>query len=134
MPVVFDTDEIAKVQQEDSELKQLLQSDSSSVLRRRVFNLVHGLSHPRARATSQQIRKKFVWPEGFKVPDQTFEQIHIDIVGPLPVSQGFKYCLTMVDRFSRWPEAIPMVEASAETVASTFYTNWIARFGAPSSN
>ena len=38
MPVVFDTDEIAKAQQEDSELKQLLQSDSSIKLQKFVLN------------------------------------------------------------------------------------------------
>lgn len=37
----------------------------------------------------------------------------------------------MIDRFSRWPEAIPLVETSAETVSTAFYTHWVARFGSP---
>ncbi|CAK9833209.1 Gag-Pol polyprotein [Anthophora retusa] len=37
----------------------------------------------------------------------------------------------MIDRFSWWPEAVPMTDASADTVAIKFYATWIARFGAP---
>lgn len=37
----------------------------------------------------------------------------------------------MIDRFSRWPEAIPLEEISAETISTAFYTHWVARFGAP---
>ncbi|CAK9809177.1 Gag-Pol polyprotein [Anthophora quadrimaculata] len=37
----------------------------------------------------------------------------------------------MIDRFSRWPEAIPMTDATADMVALKFYATWIARFGAP---
>ncbi|XP_055932014.1 uncharacterized protein K02A2.6-like [Argiope bruennichi] len=36
---------------------------------------------------------------------QRFEHVHLDLVGPLPPSQGNYYCLTMIDRFTRWPEA-----------------------------
>ncbi|XP_011174429.2 uncharacterized protein LOC105206646 [Solenopsis invicta] len=42
-----------------------------------------------------------------------------------------RYCLTLIDRFSRWPEAIPLRDTSARTVAQAFYDNWFARFGAP---
>lgn len=55
----------------------------------------------------------------------------MDIVGPLPVSKGFRYCLTMTDCFSRWPEAIPLRDIQANTVACGFYDTWVARFGAP---
>ncbi|XP_018374067.1 PREDICTED: uncharacterized protein LOC108768207 [Trachymyrmex cornetzi] len=37
----------------------------------------------------------------------------------------------MIDRFSRWPEAIPLEEISADTVSTAFYTHWVSRFGAP---
>ncbi|XP_055918415.1 uncharacterized protein LOC129950504 [Eupeodes corollae] len=37
----------------------------------------------------------------------------------------------MIDRFSRWPEAIPLQEMSAETVAAAFYNRWVSRFGSP---
>ncbi|KAG5324085.1 POL4 protein, partial [Pseudoatta argentina] len=129
-------------------------------LRRRVFDMVHQMSHPSGRATHRQIAQKFVWPSMAKdikewartclacqqskihrhnhtpptripVPDTRFEHVHIDIVGPLPPSKSFRYLLTMIDRFTRWPEAIPLQDCTANTVAKMFFTHWVARFGAP---
>ncbi|GBM98086.1 hypothetical protein AVEN_176951-1 [Araneus ventricosus] len=37
----------------------------------------------------------------------------------------------MVDRFTRWPEAVPLLDAKAETVAIAFMFNWISRFVLP---
>ncbi|CAK1590749.1 unnamed protein product [Parnassius mnemosyne] len=54
------------------------------------------------------------------------------IVGPLPTSpQGHRYLVTMIDRTTRWPEAIPTDDTSAESVARIIYENWITRFVSP---
>ena len=48
-------------------------------------------------------------------PDCHFNSIHVDIVGPLPPSKGYTYLFTCIDSYTHWPEAIPMVDATAES-------------------
>ncbi|KXJ84017.1 hypothetical protein RP20_CCG022097 [Aedes albopictus] len=118
------------------------------------------MAHSGTKATQAQILQHYVWPgikkdvtswvraciacqtnkvsrytrskpDAIEIPDERFRHVHIDIVGPLPISNGMRYILTMIDRFSRWPEAVAISDMTAETVAKAFVEVWVARFGTP---
>ncbi|CAH4030673.1 unnamed protein product [Pieris brassicae] len=121
---------------------------------------VHDTSHPGIRATRKLVSQRFFWPglnrdvgqwarkciqcqrskisrhtvsELQKFPEANrLSHVHIDIVGPLPTTEhGYRYLITMIDRFTRWPKAIPVKEITADIVGKVFYDIWIARFGVP---
>ena len=69
--------------------------------------------------------------ERIPVPDARFEIIHVDLVGPLPQSRGHTHVLTLVDRFSRWQEALPLANTDTEAVARVLLSGWVARYGVP---
>ena len=55
----------------------------------------------------------------------------MDLVGPLPPSEGMTYLFTVIDCFTRWPEAIPIPDARTSTCVKALIRHWIARFGIP---
>lgn len=67
----------------------------------------------------------------FTSPDARFPHVHVDIVGPLLSSQGYWYLMTAIDRFTRWPEAVSLVDITAISTARAFVSGWISRFGIP---
>ena len=42
-----------------------------------------------------------------------------------------KYIFTMIDRYSRWIEAVPLAAMTAADCASALLRTWVARFGVP---
>ena len=64
--------------------------------------------------------RKLVNTGSFKVPDKRFSHIMVDIVGPLPESDGYKYLLTAICRTSRFLHAMPLKEASSKEAATAF--------------
>ncbi|VDP30938.1 unnamed protein product [Schistosoma margrebowiei] len=119
-----------------------------------VFNTLHKLSRPDVRATIKLIAKRFCWPGmikdvrewarfcvscqkskvikhnkcplgSSKTPDAPFDHVHLDLVGPLPDSKRYSRLLTCVERFTRWPEAVPVKDVTSETVARTFVERWV---------
>ena len=128
--------------------------------RRIVFDNLHSLSHPGIRATQKLIGSRYVWPSMrrdlrdwtrtcsscqrtkiqrhtrsssgiFPLPEARFQHVHIDLVGPLPMSCGHTHLLTCVDRFTRWPVAVPLPNTVTSTVLAAFLSHWIAHYGVP---
>ena len=127
--------------------------------RRRVFEVIHNLGHPGVERTRQAVAAKFVWPSmredtskwarecltcqrskitrhtvppigEFTIPSRRFEHWNVDLV-TLPLSNGYRYLLTAVDRFTRWPIAVPLVDITAESVLDAFAHGLVATFGIP---
>lgn len=188
---VIDFNAMSIAQQNDNELKSLLESGKKSSLkltllpipcspkflycnvngsnirpyvpveqRNTIMKKLHNLSHPSIRATRKLVKERYVWPglskdvgnfvrgclqcqkvkinrytsaplNSYTTPDKRFQHINIDLIGPLPTSAGNRYCLTCIDRFSRWPTAIPIPDISAHTVATAFINGWVALYGVP---
>jgi len=128
--------------------------------RRAVFDHLHEAAHPGARASRRLISSRFVWPglardvstwsrqclecqkskitrhtqlapAAVPVPHRRFAHIHVDLVGPLPPSDNFTHLLTIVDRSTRWFEAVPLRSTTAADCAAALFFAWISRFGVP---
>jgi hypothetical protein len=116
--------------------------------------------HPETKGTATLVALRFVWPgvqknnrtwarnlqscqrsrvsrhtvtllDKFAPPAVRFLHAHLDLLGLLPMSAGFTYCLTAVNRFTRWPEIIPIPDITANTVASALLTGQISYFSCP---
>ncbi|KRX42988.1 Retrovirus-related Pol polyprotein from transposon [Trichinella murrelli] len=60
-------------------------------------------------------------------------RIGVDIIGPFQQTEREnKYILTVQDYFSKWPEAYPIPDMTASTVARTLVNEFICRYGARS--
>ena len=46
-------------------------------------------------------------------------------------SEGMAHLFTMIDRLTRWPEAIPLPDSKAKTCAQALIRHWILGFGFP---
>ena len=131
-------------------------------LQRKVFDAIHEMAHTGPNRTQKLIQARFVWSgmkkmvknwaqacmhcqsckitrhnkpqiEPISVSSEKFRDIACDIVGPLTDSNGFRYILTIVDRYSGWLEAVPIVEATINSALRALIQNWICRYGIPNS-
>jgi transposase InsO family protein len=129
--------------------------------RKAVFAAMHGVAHPGVRATRRLISTRFVWPkmaadiaawwrdcvqcnvskvtthvraavEPIDLLPRHFAHLHVDMVGPFPVSaKGNRYLFTVIDRSTRWVEAVPVPDMSTATCSAALFSGWIGRYGVP---
>ena len=131
-----------------------------SDFRKKAFESIHCLSHPDIKGSQTLISKQYIWPgykrdiklwcqtyiacqqskiqrhtvfplARFTLSSQKFQNIHCDNVDPLPVSNDLRYLLTVVDRFSRWFETLPLRDISTKSCADAFILHFVARYDAP---
>ena len=71
-------------------------------------------------------------PLGHYLVGAPMDRVSTDIMGPFPVSErGCRYILVVQDQFSKWVEAYPIRDQSAETVARVLVHEFFSRFGVP---
>jgi transposase InsO family protein len=76
-------------------------------------------------------RAKYL-PRPMSLPEGPWTHVAIDHIGPFPMTNGGnKYILVIVDRFTRYAEAVACVDESAATTARIFIDYIICRYGFP---
>jgi len=61
-----------------------------------------------------------------------FDRVAIDIMGELPVTEaGNRYILVLSDYFTKWTQAFPLKDITAQTVADTLVNQCFSLFGMP---
>jgi hypothetical protein len=70
--------------------------------------------------------------QSIEMPAKRFSHVHIDLVGPFPAhSSGYSHLFTVVDRSTRWAEAIPLRGTSTRDCTEAFFSGWVSCFGVP---
>lgn len=130
-------------------------------LQKPVIKLYHDYAYVSAPKTQQLIQKYFWWPEMAsdiqrwcdtcivcatinqgkpgrtklcrpEPPKGPWESLQLDFIGPLPSAKGeYCYCLVIIDKFSKWVEAIPTRNNNASTVARVVANQILPLWGAP---
>jgi hypothetical protein len=125
-----------------------------------IFAHFHNISHPGRLPSRRMVSSRFVWrglasgittwsqaclhcqqakihrhtclqPKPVPIPQRCFSHLHIDLVGPLQYSGGFNFIFAVIDRTSKWMEAVPLFDMSTVACAKALLFSWISRLGVP---
>ncbi|KAK9972485.1 hypothetical protein ABG768_025789 [Culter alburnus] len=75
-------------------------------------------------------QSKRIVPSAHPVPEFPFEHVMMDFIELTPC-QGYKYCLVIIDMFSKWVECFPSRKADAAAVAKALIREVVPRWGVP---
>ncbi|KRY73849.1 Retrovirus-related Pol polyprotein from transposon [Trichinella pseudospiralis] len=82
-------------------------------------------------AARAALTKRLQAPMQIHPVGQPFQRVGMDLVGPLEETRrGNRYVLVVCDYFSKWPEAFPLPDAEADTVATALVNGIFCRYGA----
>ena len=123
---------------------------------RQVFNSLHSLAHTGICVSRRIVSTHFVWKgmaadisqwcrdclqcqrakitsnitapvEPIPMPTQWFSRIQVDLMGPLQASSdGHTHIMTIIDRSTRWVEAVPLSSTTATACADAVVAGWMA--------
>jgi transposase InsO family protein len=145
----------------DLQLNKLICVPKSCV--RMVFDAYHSLHHSGYKSTLRLIGTRFYWPSmksdikqlvkscercarskpslfnfspvrQIPVNDSRFAHLHIDAIGPMPISPAphrYMYAITILDRFTRYLIAVPVSNLESTTIIHTLEHSFIKYFGIP---
>lgn len=128
--------------------------------RKEIFDRYHDMSHRGIKASKRYLSHRYYWPNmsseiaswikqcipcgqaksgpkvqaplgKFEADLDRFHTIHIDIITMDKEINGCKNVLTMIDRATSWPDAVPLNCVDAKTVAWNIYNTWIKNLGVP---
>jgi hypothetical protein len=61
------------------------------------------------------------------ISSRRFSHVHVDLVGPLPAPEaGILYIFTIIDRTTRWLEAVPLKDISTASYIEAFLASWVS--------
>jgi transposase InsO family protein len=67
--------------------------------------------------------------EQLSVPRFFADRVHADLLGPMPLDQGNKYILSIIDAFSGYVTVVPIPDKTAETVSNAFFEKFCCVHG-----
>ena len=127
-------------------------------MREEIFNKFHEHAHPGIKKAISYLTKIYIFPSMRKyITKQTrlcqtcaktkihkhnfakigryadssgrFQNIHLDLWGPVPPNSGYKYLFTCIDRYTRYPIVVPLTDAKTETVMEAYMLHVVAHWG-----
>ncbi|KAM8952907.1 uncharacterized protein RCH25_043646 [Pelodytes ibericus] len=95
-----------------------------------VVQWAHGAAHRAICAKCNPGKLEKVVSKHLAKPHYPFQRVQIDHI-QMPKSGQYEYALVLVDMFSGWPEAFPVINLTAKTTAKRLLTEIVCRYGVP---